>query len=282
MRIDAYSATVPGDPLRLLDGIQATLQAEGFAQVEVRPFASRFYDQGAQVFDGTGVLASIQFGGNNGAQPSVQAQGEQAAALCSWLRLEYPDHRCTRVDAAHDLAAPGLFDAVHPILVQLGKDSGVSLPRAGDWDTPRAGRTQYLGSPKSPRRLRMYEKGLQLLAASPLADADPNHVRLEVQYRPEHSEQKDAAARLSPLEVFGISEWTRDALATFCGTHAPEVNLRVHRERNDERARRFLCEQYGRVLLTWLTEVGTPEQLGIALVDQVREQRRIRAIRRVA
>ena len=147
MRFDPYSPTVPTEPLRLLDEIHATLEAEGFRGIEQRPFVSRFYDQGVQLRDGSGVLASLQFGGNGGASPSVQAQGEQAAALVSWLRKDHPAHRATRVDAAHDLAAPGLFDAVHPILVKLGRDQRVALPRDGDWDTPHAGRTQYLGSP---------------------------------------------------------------------------------------------------------------------------------------
>lgn len=278
MKIDAYTATVPADPMDVLEGLQAQLESDGYSQMVLRPFTSKFYDQGVQVRDSAGVLASLQFGGNNGAAPSLQVQGEPSVGVSGWLRSEFPSHRCSRIDASHDLAAPGLFDSLCPILVNIADDFRLGKQFIDE----RTGRTQYLGAMKSPRRMRLYEKGLELLARKAVTDADPNHLRLEMQYRPEHREQAEAAARLSPVEVFGISEWSRLALEHYCGTQAPEVNLRVHRERDDARARRYLCDQYGKTILAWLAESGSPEDLGVALVAQVREQRKNAAQRRNA
>lgn len=284
MRIDAYSATVPVDAVDLIDSVQAHFREAGIGDTVCHSFNPKFYDQGVQLRDAAGVVASVQFGGNGGAHPSVQSQGEPSRDLSAFLRQNFPVHKVTRVDVAHDLVAPGLFDSFHPVLVGIGRDHRLALPRAGDWDTPGAGRTQYLGSDKAPRRMRFYEKGKQLRAmvSAPSLEGffDPDHVRLEFQYRPEHLEQKEAAARLSPLELFGVSAWAREALEAFCGTRAPEVNLRHHREPQAERARRFMCEQYRKTLLGWLQECGSPEELGVAIIGKVRQQ--AKRVRRAA
>ncbi|WP_235605818.1 replication initiation factor domain-containing protein, partial [Rhodanobacter thiooxydans] len=77
--------------------------------------------------------------------------------------------------------------------------------KRGDWDMPELGRTQYLGASSSAVRARLYEKGKQ---------PEFRHLsrfdlcRLEIQVRPA-KDAKDAYSKLSALEVWGASKWTR-------------------------------------------------------------------------
>lgn len=269
VRFDAYSATVDADGDELLPLVQRELEAQGHA-TEFREFRPKHYRNGVQVSDSHGVLCSVQWGGNNGAGASVQAQGAQAHGLAGMIRAQLPDHTVARIDACNDRSAPSLFDRSWPLLHTIAKDNRLKTSTAGDWLDAVDGRTLVIGSKQSPRFIRLYEKGKQLIAQGD-PHADPNHVRQEVQYRPEHRHQKQEAARLTPLEVFGIAPWTREALEAFGGLLAPEIVLRSHRPSDYERARFFLCKQYGKILSRWAEEAGGWNNLGAEIRDQIQE-----------
>jgi hypothetical protein len=167
-----------------------------------------------------------------------------------------------------------LFDQVFPKLVELARRHGLAKNQAGDWFDPDEGRTLYIGGKGAARRVRMYEKGKKLLTEGGLAqhpDADPNHVRFELQYRPEHAEQKAWCAKLDPGQLFGTSPWVRDALEVFCGVEADPVSLRRYRPPDVARARYWMLKQYGGVIAQWADECGGYEHLGINIEYGLRD-----------
>ncbi|MFO5848511.1 hypothetical protein ACLBP5_30415, partial [Klebsiella pneumoniae] len=64
----------------------------------------------------------------------------------------------TRTNACVDWVVEGLFDSLSAHLIAYAKDNGISINQQGDWARGQA-RTLYLGSPQSPGRICLYEKG---------------------------------------------------------------------------------------------------------------------------
>lgn len=260
-RIDAYTASVPEDPTDLVSELVDRFQETGYRGVHLEAFTPRFYDNGVRIRDEAGQLCTVQHGGRN-PLPMVDTQGGQSAIVSSYLRSAYPDHTVSRMDSCVDLTAPGLYDQVFPDFVRIAREHGLTKDQAGDWFDPTAGRTLYIGGRKAARRVRLYEKGKKMFGEGQ-PDADLDHVRCEVQYRPEHAEQKRSAAALAASAVWGTSPWLIECLESFSGYQAAPVSLRRYRPADAARTRYWLLMQYGPALKVWADEVGGYEHLGI-------------------
>lgn len=251
MRVDAYTATVAAPAEEVIDFLLAALPERERLQVGKDGAVNRWkYDHGLAIFDGRSAVAGVRWGGNGG-KTNIELKGSVAPDTFGLIRAHYPDHGCTRLDVALDLAAPGLFDDTLAKLraIAHGSNPRIAMTPDGDWEYGEKGRTMYFGSRESQTRVVLYEKGLELAAKSGLAAHffDRNHVRLELRLKPDKASEKALLASLAPEASWGWSPWAAKALEAFTGLSAVRVELPA-RETDDERTWRALVAQYGRFL----------------------------------
>jgi len=276
VRFDAYTATTTeanhddllgllvesaaGGDLGRLTGITFQ-QGKGF-----HTFAERI-----AVKDRTGdEVGSIMWGGRQGERVFMEVKGEHTPACVKRLRERFP-HRCTRVDVCADWDAPGAFERLLGPVLAVKEAHRLQGERRGDWDDfPELGRTMYLGSPASPIRSRLYEKGKQ---PEYRHLSRPDWARLELQVRPE-KDAKEAFAKLEPVDVWGASRWTRDLAARVLQAHVdPHPAGTTWRETQRDRALSFMCKQYGAHLMSLASDLGGWDCLGLTLGEIIKNQR---------
>lgn len=216
-------------------------------------------------------FGSVQWGGRQGERLMFEVKGEHSPKAVEALRTRF-EHRTTRTDVCADFDAPGAFEALLGPCIEVKKEHRIMGGKAGDWDDfPEKGRTQYLGSKNSPVRLRLYEKGLQ-----PEYEHlnMPNWSRLEVQVRPA-KDAKDSFSKLSPMEVWGASRWTRDIAARLLQSHVePHPAGTVYRLSDQETALRWMCKQYGQHLIALSSDLGDWACVGKTLQEIIEAQKR--------
>jgi hypothetical protein len=119
----------------------------------------------------------------------------------------------------------------------------------------------------------LYEKGKQERARVPDPDlVSVNWVRLEVQVRPVR-DSGYVAASSSPAEVWGFADWTRETARQVLAMDVPRVQVRPWRESDDDRAYRFMLQQYGPLMRRRIDEHGSAAAFGAQLeydLDQLR------------
>lgn len=248
MRFDWYAATVPAPPALLVDALRAGL---GVAETVPGPGRLGY----AQRFDLVGIggeLAATIYLPKPDAptHPHAYASGDRTDAFVYLLRSCFPEHRVSRFDSCYDVEAPGAFDRIVASVRELASDLGLSTSVAGDWFDKRLGRTLYVGSPSSPTRLRVYEKGMQLIHSLPenlRHTVSPDWVRVELQVRPQKAD-KSTAATVSPEGAWGFSSWSKKAACHLLQLDVPRVEQLVPRVDDDERGWRFMVKQYGPML----------------------------------
>jgi DNA relaxase NicK len=254
IRFDAYTATTlaarPPEVIDLVfDRFSLGIQGHGFHGFEHR----------LSVRDRSGVeSAAVSWGGRQGQRVMLEVKGEKTPDVVEVLRQRYP-HRCTRVDSCFDVEGPGAFDLLLGHCLDVKREHGLYGDRAGDWDFPELGRTQYLGATTSAVRGRLYEKGKQ---PEYRHLGRPDLVRLEIQVRPQ-KEAKDAYAHFQPTEVWGASKWSRDLAARVLTEDVERLPAgTVWRESSTARKTRWLCRQYGPLLLDLKRDFGDWECVG--------------------
>jgi DNA relaxase NicK len=233
------------------------------------------YSHCAELVSGDDVWVRVFY--SQGGTPWLQASGTNAQPVENALRRAGLRYRCTRKDAALDLYDAEWF----PILVATGKSyatSGalpLSVEHAGDWQYARKGRTLYVGSRRSRRFLRLYEKGRK-------EQTDPNWIRAEVQVNAQTPEEGYALAEQTPGQVWTIHAypcWGRaigiEPAEIFDYPVADPALRRV--KRDTDRARRALAQQYGKTIHGWLTDCGgDPVAFVAELLAAVEHQARVR------
>jgi hypothetical protein len=203
----------------------------------------------------------------------VEVKGERSPAVVEALRALQP-HRATRLDSCADEERPGAFEDLLGPLLQVKAEHRLYGEKRGDWEQPELGRTQYLGAPSSVVRARLYEKGRQPEFRH-LARFDL--VRLEVQVRPQ-KEAKDEYSRLSAVEVWGASKWTRQlAEAVLLQKLDPHPPGTIRRDSSMDQALRWMSKQYGPHLVALAAELGSWECVGLTLREMIREGEEQRA-----
>lgn len=269
-RFDAYSATFnarPGDIVERLKGAWPHVQVEGM------PRGRQGYRQSWKLSDGTDTALLMA---NSPARPDeahLSVQGAWSHDLAGLIRSEYPEHRCSRLDACLDFDGVGIFDKLHAEAKKLAVEHDVKTSFAGDWEGLEDGRTYYIGAPSSVARTRIYEKGQQLRKVDPLAS--PHLVRVETQVRPQ-KEAKRWAARIPPGEVFAGSIVSLHLINLLAGENLEPLAFGNRRKPPSSTGQRsmWLARQYSALIMDELLPAvgGSMTDLADLLIRQCRDK----------
>lgn len=189
-------------------------------------------------------FASVYHGGKtHGERVMLDVKGYRTTDAVRDIRKAIPGHRCTRMDSRMDFDAPGVFEKLlQPLMHIVDRKKLYSKPD-GDWrNHPELGRTQYVGSPKSAVRVRLYEKGKE---PGYRQQCRWDWARLEVQVRPK-KEARDVFAIASPLEAWGAAEWTRELAGELLRQQVEPLKAEATKVASvDESKLYWMCRQYG-------------------------------------
>lgn len=239
---DWYSCTLQADPSELLAHLSASVDLS-----DIRPARGMYgYQRGAEVARGSRVFSRVWWGGN-GQGIHVTATGGTAPGLVRVVRDEFPDHRVTRCDSAVDLrGAP--WALVERMALGVADKYRISVTHVGDFHRAHAGRTLYLGATSSVVRVVIYEKGIK-------EGGDHDWIRVECRVRPKRD--REQVATLSPSEVWGAADFSRDILAAFTSLDVRRFQVgTVYRPTDAERALEFMLRQYGERMRERADEIG--------------------------
>jgi hypothetical protein len=267
--IDAYCATVFGNADGLYSDLTALLASAGLQPRQVTGEKVPYYSRNLLLLAPTGHrLLQVRAGGSN-PHPFVEVKGSAAALVCGFLRARY-NHRPTRIDVAEDLRGPHLFRRLLRLSKRIAKAYGLRWEPDGDWSTPDAGRTIYLGSRKSQVFVRIYEKGLKYAhdLGLPVTDELREWVRVEVEFKPQKRTAKSLARDIEPAAIWGTAEWLCHFAREAFSMQAERININERRESNRERALRHMAFQYRAHLLALFHECESDyAQFGAAIAD---------------
>lgn len=288
MRPDWYQATVEDDPSRVLE----TVRKLGHKLNPADQLARRYrYEQGFAVeHNDQGVVAHVFVGGNGG-KLHVLATSDAADAAMTMLRTEWPSrHLVTRVDPCQDFVEPGGYDRLRAVALKVAQEHRMRFAQHVDDLNPNAGRTQYIGSPASEYRGRLYEKGLEVIGkqgrklqdvAGLVLDIGTGELvqpqdwnRLELQARPKGELARRFAAEASMEQIWGMTDWAHELAREALALELERGFIRTRKQSKDEEALRWMCQQYGAVLARrhgalggW---AGVGEEIGKIIAQQVR------------
>jgi len=170
----------------------------------------------------------------NGGFPHIVASGHHADTVRRMCNALGVTGRVSRIDIACD-SLEGWLPAEKRVLRWADEHPKSTLLSVGDFYRQEKGRTYYIGAASSDRRIRVYEKGIQL-------GENPEWVRVEYQLRPKDKAAK-AWAYSASIEELANSSRAFVALRAKAGFYAPPLYERAEREPIFALAR-----QYGRAL----------------------------------
>lgn len=278
-RFDWYQGTARV-PVEVLKGCISDAHPTG--EWTDLPRAPQGYAFGWRLDDGLGRVADVWAGGTH-AHPHFVASGPSAHIVAECLRADLADdHTVSRVDPCIDYQGAGAYDLLQLACLEVAKDRSITVGTAGDHLLTLEGRTVYLGSKSSPVRLRVYDKAAELRQkfANDLHTllTIPDHLtRLEGQIRPKTPEAKAAAAKASPVELFGSAEWMRLLMGKVAGLDLEPLQVgTVWRKSDDDRAYAAMLAQYGNLLQRRAADHGSFELLGRQIGDDLAEAARLR------
>lgn len=199
MKFDAYAASIRGHEF----GYVAERVAAAVGGIISRGKPQRRYASTLSIDSGPRMAAWI---GQDEATGLiyVEGKGETTPDLVRGIRVHFPDHSAPRIDVAEDYNDPGAFEALQSLIRKHKGDrvkgGYVALP-----DDVQDGKTWAAGTRGGVGYLRLYEAGKH---PDRLHLNKPDWVRAEVEMRPHYARDKLAAAKMSPLDVWGLSSWT--------------------------------------------------------------------------
>lgn len=247
-RFDWYQATIPA-PLNDVLEVLSTLE-DSFTLAHSKGHHGYAHETRVEGLQGT--IGRVWHGGCH-ELPHAVLTGEMAQPGAELIRVHWPDHMVSRLDAAEDWADP-VFDRIQGAMLDVAQTSRLKVDTRGDHLLTKQGRTIYLGSPKSVVRARLYDKAAELrskFAADPLRLSQiPEHlVRFEAQVRPATQQAKRGFAKIEPMQVMGSAAWLREVWAKVAGIECTPVQAgKGYRQADDERAYAYLLAQYGGLL----------------------------------
>jgi hypothetical protein len=263
---DWYQATIPRP---CDDVLEALMPLEDGAEL-AHAKGIQGYAYTTRIEGHRGTVASVWHGGSH-PHPHVVITGEMAQAGADCIRVAFPLHKVTRVDAKEDFGDAEAFDRITPHLVEVARARRVKLDTRGDHLLTMQGRSVYLGSPKSAAMLRLYDKAAELrhkYQADPvrLAEIPQNLTRLEAQVRPQTAEARLRFASIEPIEVLGSAKWLRELWLLVAGQELTPVQVeKGYRQSDHERARAFILAQYGNWLRREFADLGSWAAVGAQL-----------------
>lgn len=209
-----------------------------------------------------GRIGFVAFGGvnKNMRNPHVKSTGKDSDRVAHAIKRQYARHRVSRVDSCIDVTGEGLFDELHRLMDSLHEARGL-YRRSFGFAAPENGRSFYLGSPSSPVQVRLYEKGLKWIGEG-YPDADPLHVRLEVQVRP-RSAEKHAFAAMSATDVWGGAPWSADLLSQVTALNPSRLQREPTVNRTPRQKLEYLMHQYRRTILDGSEKMTDEECLAL-------------------
>lgn len=267
LKFDWYQATVLADTCDLGKVLEwAELQGDEIR--ECNGLARQYrYERGRALYrKGVGLFKVLDGPEHQGVH--FITSGEAAHAFAGQLREACPCHSVTRADVALDIYQGGDYDRDRLRLRAIAERHRVSFQQVADDLNPRAGRTQYVGSPASSCRVRLYEKGLEQYqrvamcmqgfkvgeGAQFVTDDgelfDPcGWVRLECQVRAERKDAREHLAQASPAAFWGCSPWLREVYGEFIGGQVDSCTIQLKRGMTDhEKAVRLMVRQWGKTI----------------------------------
>jgi hypothetical protein len=298
MRHDWYQATIDPPAGATVSQVLDVLASLGD---ECRPaygLARMYrYETGYGVFrEDVGPVAHVLFGGQQGTVHAF-ASGDDTGPFVDLVRENFGDcHRVTRADAAQDLNEAGAYDRVRESLIPIAEHHRVSFLQYEDELDATAGRTQYMGSPRSNCRLRLYEKGLQQKAlvralsgghvfqnmrilnpaTGELVEPE-NWTRIEAQVRPPDDLGKRWLASASAEEVWSCSPWLRDVGGALLSLQLEEFVMTSRKKTGVDRALQVMAAQYQKAITKKMEQLGgSPEAFGVHLAALICENERRR------
>lgn len=294
MRFDWYQTTIEADPREVVH----TIAKLGH---ELRPadgLARKYrYDQGWAVHHNqSGVVAHV-FAGGNGGKPHAYASSQATDAFVDLVRTEWPErHLVTRMDAAEDFIEENCYDRIRPVARRIAKRHRLNFPKYEDDLNPAAGRTQYIGSPSSDYRARLYEKGWEEVAKllalfkgeipANLAEnvttitntvtgenvRPQDWTRLELQVRPRQEEGRRRAATVAPDEAWGFTDWATELAKEAMALELERIVIRTRKVSKDEEALRWMCQHYGAMLTRLQGDLGDWACVGLEIGRMIEQQ----------
>lgn len=216
-------------------------------------------------------VLSVKHGGSN--HPHVECKNERSAVVASVLRRHF-DHLPTRLDSAYDLTSPSAFLDLYRIALQFEAKGWDLFQSGGRVEHPTHGTTLYLGSRKSERMIRIYQRGLKIakelgLTASDIPESLRHYVRIELEFKPDKRLARELAATLSPAQIWGGSPRTRAFVKQALSIDAEPVKMNFKREPSQERAMRFLAKQYGPAIVRQVELLGSWDRFMIDLQERL-------------
>lgn len=292
MRLDWYQSTINDKPLNVVD-VLSSLGDEVRRNDRIAKMYR--YTNGVEIASKGVVVASAVFGGNGGGV-HCWATSDEAQPFSDLLRAQWPDdHLVTRVDSCQDFADPDAFKKVSRVMRGIAKSNGMKYPRVADPLNPEDGVTQYIGSPSSAYRGRLYGKGFEVASRFrdqfgysldmkngtvyiPDLDMDcplSHWVRLELQARPKGDEARRLAAKASPEEIWTFTGWSHQLLDKAIGLKLERFYMRSRKTTNHERAVRYICKTFGKSLSIMADELGSWDALGKKMEEWVKLEKMI-------
>jgi hypothetical protein len=268
VKFDAYAATMDTD-----------------APSVYHPIAERFHGMWSDLAEprwGYTHAQKLHYAGNSALlfhrskegvpETHLTVQGRWSVDLARHLRLVHPEHSVTRADVCIDHDAPGFWDWIIPIAIDLAEAHKVQIKQSGDWITPAGalrGRTLYIGSTQSASMIRIYEKGKKHRYVDRDDDtASLDWVRIEVQCRPARDFKK--IAWLANPEQFFASNKVATALLSILANRQVERTAAYGKQPPRSHSVKFrnFAKQYGEFILTLADTLG-PDELVQLLRDQL-------------
>lgn len=276
MKFDWYQTTIEHDPMKVLSVIaklgHEVRNNDGIAK-------TYRYKQGFQVHHNErGIVATVVMGGN-GEKPHAWATSDEAPAFADLVRNEWPDHHLvTRMDSAEDFIEHGAYERLRKVCRKVAKGHRLRFAQQVDELNPMAGSTQYMGSPTSDYRGRLYHKGLELLHKQNVMATDKatsiwvdslgqnvvaiDLVRLELQARPKQEEGRRKAAFATPEEAWTFTDWTHELAKEALALDLERFYIRTRKTTKDDASFRWMCKQYGAMLVRLHDDLGNWDMVG--------------------
>lgn len=279
-RFDWYQATIPADAGQVIEALKGLSEAPTIKHAR----GMHGYAFESILSDSDGPVARVWHGGTH-EHPHAVISGEMSQPGAELIRLNFPEHKVSRCDVCEDFAEP-VFDPIMSAMLEAAAAHRVKVDTRGDHLLTKQGRTVYLGSAKSPCRMRLYDKAAELRARfskdpAKLASVPEHLVRLEAQVRPAGEKAKRAFATIEPVNVMGSAAWQRHVWRLVTGLEVEPVEVRKPwRQADDERAYAYMLAQYGAVLGRMFETHGSWDcvglQIGHDLAERAEADRRIR------
>lgn len=199
MKFDAYAATIRNHEL----GYIVECVARSVKGTVCRGKPQRRFATTVNIDTGPRTAAWVGFDESTGLI-YVEGKGETTPDLVKGIRTHFPDHTAPRIDSCEDYDDPGAFETLQRLIRHSKGDrvkgGYIALP-----DDVQDGRTWTAGTRGGVGYIRVYEAGKH---PDRVHLNRPNWVRVEAEMRPHYARDKAAAARMSPLDVWGLSSWT--------------------------------------------------------------------------